>query len=119
MFNDDDFALVHVYHANPVTNPNESTDGEELRIAGDEFATVSAELGDVPARTPPTLSRDVSPSLFSEHLASTVIDFDNPAPSTSKVLKTPEIIRPFPKVQRRTQTKRSITRKIKNLYGHA
>lgn len=106
IFNDDDFAPVQVYHSNPVTNPNESTGGDELAIAGDELATVGAELGDVSARTPPTLSRDVSPSLLSQHLASTVIDLDNPAPSTSKVLKTPEMIRPFPKVQRRTQTKK-------------
>ncbi|XP_044762023.1 uncharacterized protein LOC123319221 [Coccinella septempunctata] len=86
IFNDDDFAPVQVYHSNSVTNPNESTGGEEPGIAGDWLATVSAELGDVPARTSPTLSRDVSPSL--------------------QVLKTPEMIRPFPKVERRTQTKK-------------
>ncbi|GBP77251.1 hypothetical protein EVAR_13274_1 [Eumeta japonica] len=100
-----------VYHSNPVTIPNEITGGEELVIAGDELPTVSAELGDVPARTPPTLSRNVSPSLLSQHFASTVIDFDNPAPSTSKVLKTPEMRRPFPKVQKCTQTKKGYHRK--------
>ncbi|KAF5276213.1 hypothetical protein FQR65_LT04018 [Abscondita terminalis] len=46
----------HVYHSNHVTNPNEITGGEELAIAGVELATISAELGDVPAQTPPTLS---------------------------------------------------------------
>ncbi|GBP24317.1 hypothetical protein EVAR_9415_1 [Eumeta japonica] len=97
---------VQVYHSNPVTTPNKITGGEELAIADDELATVSAELGDVPARTPPTLSRNVSPSFLSQHFASTVIDFDNPAPSTSKVLKTLEMIRPFPKVQKCTQTKK-------------
>lgn len=106
IFNDDDFAPVQVYHSNPVTTPNEVTGGEELAIAGDELATVSAEVGDVLARTPPTMSRDVSPSQLSQNFSSTVIDFDNPAPSTSKVLKTPEMIRPFPKVQKRTQTKK-------------
>ncbi|CAH2102568.1 unnamed protein product [Euphydryas editha] len=100
------FASQQVYHSNLVTNSNESTESEELGIAGVELGTVSVELDDVPARTPLTLSRDVSPSLLSQHLASTLIDFDKPAPSTSNVLKTPEIIRPFPKVQRRTQTKK-------------
>ncbi|KAK9882712.1 hypothetical protein WA026_022763 [Henosepilachna vigintioctopunctata] len=106
IFSDDDFAPVQVYHSNPVTSPNEISVGEELVIAGDELATVSTELVAVPARTPPTLSRDVSPSLLSQHYESTLIDFENPAPSTSKALKTPEMIRPFPKVQKRTQTKK-------------
>ncbi|CAH2097441.1 unnamed protein product [Euphydryas editha] len=73
--------------------------------------------GDFPPRTPPNLSRDALPPLLSEHFASTVIDFDNPAPSTSKVLKKPEIIRAFPKVQRGTQTKKRIEEleKIKHI----
>ncbi|CAB3229729.1 unnamed protein product [Arctia plantaginis] len=106
IFNDDDFAPVQVYHSNPATNPNESAGGEELGIPSDELNTVSGELCNVLARTSPNLSGDISPSLLSQHLELTVIDFDNPAPSTSNVLKTPEMIRPFPKVQRRTQTRK-------------
>ena len=108
IFNDEDFAPVQVYHSNPVTNDNENTAGEEQRgIPDNELVTVSYELaevsGDVPARTPTTLSRDVSPSLLSQPLL--FMDFDKPTPSTSKLLKTPEMIRPFPKVQRRKQTR--------------
>lgn len=89
-----------MYHSNQnqsITNPNEST-------GGDGLTTVSAEHSDF--RTPATLSRDVSPSLLSQNVTSTLIDLDKPSPSTSKVLKTPEMIRPFPKVQIRTQTKK-------------
>ncbi|XP_022834564.1 uncharacterized protein LOC111362220 [Spodoptera litura] len=108
IFNDEDFAPVQVYHSNLVTNDNENTAGEEQRgIPDNELVTVSYELaevsGDVPARTPTTLSRDVSPSLLSQPLL--FMDFDKPTPSTSKLLKTPEMIRPFPKVQRRKQTR--------------
>ncbi|GBP21502.1 hypothetical protein EVAR_12103_1 [Eumeta japonica] len=48
-----DKSQKQAYHSNPVTTPNEITGGEELAIAGDELATVSAELGDVSTRTPP------------------------------------------------------------------
>lgn len=61
-----------MYPSDPVTNPNRSTGSDEVAVAGDKLATTGTELGDISARTSPTLFRDISLSLLL-HLASTMI----------------------------------------------
>lgn len=86
--------MVQVVHSNTLIIFNESTGGDEYEIFADELDILGAYFCSNTARF--VQRYFISLSLLS-HLAS-VIDVDNPTLSTSKILKTKEIIKPFSKV---------------------